>query len=214
MSTFPTETQVINSILEGIKDAHENYVHWTNNGAWLSIAPEYMLNIFIGQHLSKLNPRPEVWFEITIKDLADYVSLKDQETTKKFIDDVERQNHQNEKIDIVLDDEKQKHSGVIIEVKNAISKYGEGCKKDIIRICNALSHESSLQYGVFAFFANDNKKDIDAIIDDLEVAANKTIKDENFNIVLDKFSMPIEKDTDNWSCAAVCFVLKKVDKVK
>ena len=37
MNTFPAEIQVVNSILEGIKDAHKNVV-------WLNSVPEYLMN--------------------------------------------------------------------------------------------------------------------------------------------------------------------------
>lgn len=216
MGTFPTKTQVVDSILEGIKDAHKNYVHWTNNDVWLNSAPEYMMNMYIGQHLAKFKQKISsmtIWFEVSIDALAETVKASSQhdfitKIKRNRNDDIEK--NQTEKIDIVLDDEL--HSRVIIEVKNNVSNYTSRSEKDIIRICNALSHGPSLEYGIFTFFAVDTSTNIDAVITNIENSARKTIETKCFNINLERFpkkNESIEIDTEYGSCSAVCFVLRR-----
>lgn len=204
MSTFPEKSDVIEAVLKGIENAHITNLKWTNDLAWLSLAPEYMINIFIGCSLENLKPMPQIWFEVGITDLVDSIAIK-KDIEKKFIKNIQRKDHQKEKIDIVLDD--QENSKVIIEVKNGVSQYGNGIEKDILRICNALSHESSLDYGLFAFFANDDKRNILSVIDDIETQAKVIIN--QYPIALESKIHVITDEEKDWSCAAVCFILEK-----
>lgn len=205
MDTFP-KTQVVDAILTGIKNAHKKNKKWTG-GSWLSMAPEYMINIFIGQSLEKLKPMPHIWFEINIDDLAESSNPID---IKKFKKDITRngknlEKNQKEKIDIVLDD--KENSKVIIEVKNGVCKYGNGIDKDIRRICNALTHQSSLEYGIFAFFANDDKRNILDVVKDIKIQAKDVASQYSINF---KTKLDVITDAENdWSCAAVCFILKR-----
>lgn len=206
MQSFPSQSRVVNAILDGIKNAHLANLKWTNHSAWLSLAPEYMINIFIGQSIEKLSPMPEIWFEVSVTDLANSVSKSSN--TKQFIDSISRNTKdgpKNEKIDIVLDD--NKYSRVMIEVKNAVSTWGAGIEKDIERISKALKEETTLDYGIFAFFANDNKKKIDDIITDLAEQARQKSLVHNINL-MPVFEI-IEEQNNDWSCAAVCFVLER-----
>lgn len=214
MSTFPTKELIVESILEGIKDAHENYAYWTNDAVWLNSAPEYMMNIFIGKHLAKhkrRSPSMSIWFEINIDDLTDSANPRDIKRFKKDItrNEEESEKNQKEKIDIVLDDLSE--SRVIIEVKNAVSAYGRRSRKDIIRICNAISHDSSLEYGIFAFYASDEADDMNAVILKIENAAKETIieADKKGIIQFEKKVKLIEGNDNDGSCAAVCFILKR-----
>jgi hypothetical protein len=203
MSELPRRDNIVKAILEGIVDAQQECLRWTNNAAWLSLAPEYMMNIFIGQHLSKLSPMPEIWFEIGIEDLAESIGSKDK---KAFCLGVQRNNHKLEKIDIVLDNNGK--SEVIIEVKNAISDYGDGTKKDILRICNALKYGNQLNYGIFACFANIDKKI--EIENTLKNSILENIRNEanDFNVDLQMVNI-CPTDVDGWSCAAACFVISR-----
>lgn len=204
MSIFPERSDVEEAVIKGIENAHKTNLKWTNDFAWLSLAPEYMINIFIGQSLEKLEPMPQIRFEVSITDLIDSIALK-RNLEKKFIKDIKRKDHRKEKIDILLGD--QENAKVIIEVKNAVSKYGNGIDKDIQRICNALNHESSLEYGIFAFFANDDKRNILDVIDDIGIQA-KEVSDQ-YSVALKVKSYVIPSTLKDWSCAAVCFILER-----
>lgn len=214
MNDFPGKKQIINAVLSGIETAHKTNLGWTNNNAWLSIAPEYMINIFIGQSIAKMAPRPEIWFEVSVKDLAASIFKNNHEKNiDKFIKLVERNNHQNEKIDIVLDD--GEYSRVIIEVKNGVNK-SDILKDDIIRICKALKEASTLDYGLIAFFANVSaKKTIAELIKQVQEMTQSIIDENKFAIQPVKIDSQnfneIDKDEiDGWTGAAVCFVLERI----
>lgn len=213
--TFPTN-DIVKATLEGIKDAHESCLSWTNKKAWLSMAPEYMINIHIGKRLAELKNKPEIWFETSISDLADSIELTDTQK-EAFIENIQRNNYKSEKIDIVLDD--GEYSKILIEVKNSVDKC-DPLVDDIIRVCNALKYESKLDFGAIAFFANVNdKKTIQTLIISIEKCAQKIINENDFSIkpVQIKSENIIElgrDENDGWSCAAICFVLEKKESVQ
>ncbi|MDP3292147.1 MAG: hypothetical protein Q8M43_08955 [Sulfuricurvum sp.] len=210
MNTFPQE-EVITAILVGIVNAHNTNKKWAK-GAWLSMAPEYMLNIFIGQEFAKLQNKPNIWFEVSIPDLADSIGFDENDPNKPkeaFINCIQRNNYKNEKIDIVLDTGDV--SKVLIEVKNAVTKY-DVLENDVIRLCDAMKHKSQLEYGVIAFYANVNsKKKIENLIQEIEDGIERTVQKGNYKIKPINLTnyINIDRDkVDGWSCAAISFVLE------
>lgn len=211
MGTFPEKSDVIEAVLKGIKNAHTTNKQWTK-GAWLSMAPEYMLNIFIGREVAKLQNQPNIWFEVSIPDLADSIGFDENDPNKPkeaFINCIQRNNYKNEKIDIVLDT--GEISKVLIEVKNAVTKY-DVLENDVIRLCDAMKYKSELEYGVIAFYANvSSKKKIEDLIKEIEDGVKLTIQKGSYNIKPINLTnyINIERDTvDGWSCAAISFILE------
>ncbi|MGE0739516.1 hypothetical protein [Sulfurimonas sp.] len=191
MITFP-EKNVIDAVLNGIENAHKKFYLWTNKKAWLSMAPEYMLNICIAEQISKLEKKPEIWFEVSV---AQYISTKN----------VDRDG----RIDIVLDDTNTGKSCVMIEVKNKIDKYTDPLNDDIVRICQLLEYNKEFEYGLIAFFANfSSKKNINNLLQEIKQSAQKVINIKKIHF--DEHFKEIDKDeADGWSAAAVCFVFKR-----
>lgn len=192
MEKFP-EKNVIEAVLNGIENAHKKFYSWTNKKAWLSMAPEYMINICIAEQISKLEKKPEIWFEVPV---AQYIS------TKK----VDRDG----RIDIVLDDTDTGKSCVMIEVKNKIDKYTAPLNDDIVRICQLLEYNKELEYGLIACFVNfSSKKNINNLLQEIKQSAKKeiNIKKIHFN---EHFKEIDRDEVDGWTANAVCFILKRL----
>lgn len=214
MRLFPERELIVDAVLKGISKAQEDFFEWTKT--WVSWAPEYMLNIYIGQALSKLKPMPEIWFEVGIEDVA--VSSQLEKTAKgNFCKSVQRKNYKSEKIDIVLDETTTSIPQVVIEVKSGISKRSKNIDADIIRICQCLKHAPNLQYGLFVAFANIGKLSItdqlNVILKDIQsIKENKISLDieKDFMITLVQ-SKVVEPDADGWSCTAACFIIERKD---
>lgn len=218
MVSFPEQELIVNAVLNGISKAQEDCFKWTNKQAWVSLAPEYMLNIYIGQELAQqLKPMPQIWFEVGIED----VSISSQLTKPKkdkFCNKVKRNNYESEKIDIVLDAQDTSVPQVIIEVKSGISKRSKNIDADIIRICQCLKYAPNLQYGLFVAFANIDKnilisKQLAEILNHIQSIKNtekgKEIDiEKEFMITLVQRSI-VEPDADGWSCSAACFIIER-----
>ena len=214
MRLFPERELIVDAVLKGISKAQEDFFEWTKT--WVSLAPEYMLNIYIGQALAQLKPMPHIWFEVGIEDIA----ISSQLTKNKkndFCESVKRNNYKNEKIDIVLDETTTSIPQVVIEVKSGISKHSDNIALDIIRICQCLKYALNLQYGLFVAFANIGKSSItdqlNVILKDIQsIKENKISLDieKDFMITLVQRSI-IELDDDGWSCAAACFIIERKD---
>ena len=215
MGSFPEREHIIKAVLEGISKAQKDFFKWTNEQAWVSLAPEYMLNIYIGQALSQLKPMPQIWFEVGIEDVAMSSQLA-AEHKDIFCKSVKRNNYESEKIDIVLDELNTSIPQVIIEVKSGISKQSKNIDEDIIRICQCLKHASNLQYGLFVAFANIAKnillsKQLGEILQHMQSIKNteKKIDIEMDFIISLEIRDIVTQDTDGWSCAAVCFIIER-----
>lgn len=211
MNSFPEREFIVDKVLEGISNAQKDFFEWTK--AWVSLAPEYMLNIYIGQALSKLKPMPQIWFEVGIEDVAVSSQLT---KTKDFCKSVQRKNYKSEKIDIVLDEADTSIPQVVIEVKNGISEQSDNITLDIIRICQCLKHAPNLQYGLFVAFANIDKNifisdRLNMILKDMQSIKRNEISlnvEKDFIITLVQ-SKIVDPDADSWSWAAACFIIER-----
>lgn len=210
---FPQKEQIVDAVLEGVVNAQKDFFKWTNQQVWVSLAPEYMLNIYIGQALAKLNPMPQIWFEIGIEDLA-ISSQLEKKDKEKLYKEIQRNDYKREKIDIVLDDFHESIPKAIIEVKNGISEIGDHIKKDIIRVCQALQHAPNLQFGLFTAFANINKnisitERLNDMLNDMYKIKAKNLDIEKYFLISLKTTEIVTQDSDGWSCAAACFIIER-----
>lgn len=144
---------IVSTILEGFSDAQNSYEKWTG-GFWLWKAPEYLISATVARAIAEI-------------DGAKFVTLEHGATSTlevagaKGVGRLEKNIREDGRVDILVwwgGDTPR----AVIEIKNqiyAIDQY----RKDIERITSMLkrnSHDSSLEFGVFAFYesATDGEK--------------------------------------------------------
>lgn len=166
MTNFPTQTEVINAIFSGIKTAKENFASWTGEELYLSYAPDNFLNIHISQELAKIKNQPAIFIDATIVDILKS-SLLDQKN-QTAIEFMKKNEISQGTISITLDqkneniDDAEVISKVIIVVKNGVRNNKNEYLKNIETLCKILSQnsqdQSTLEYGVFAFYLDISNK--------------------------------------------------------
>ena len=191
MYKFPTQEEVINAILKGIKNAKANFTYWTADELYLSYAPPKFLTIHVSQEISKLQNAPEIFIDATIADilrcsLPDRSSFKDYMKEKYLTQDVmcltldERFEHKTDNDSI---------SRVVLSIKNGVRNVQEEYKNEVEKMCKMLERDkkedSTLDYGVFAFYLDisntarkKSKKRLDEIIESFDeiVSSHKNLK--------------------------------------
>jgi hypothetical protein len=188
---FPTQNQIIDAILAGIKTAKENFTHWTADELYLSYAPSKFLSIHVAQSIAKIQNPPEIFIDATVSDIL-RCSLSQRDTFRDFM---KKNKIVQDVISLTLD-ERFEHktdndsiSRVIITLKNGVRNAKEEYKKNIETICKMLSREnfddSTLDYGVFAFYLDISnsarikaEKRVEQIIESFDaiVATHKNLK--------------------------------------
>ena len=158
MNNFPSQDEVVNSVLTGITTAQSNYSLWIAHQLHLSYAPSKFLSTHIAQELAKMKYLPEIFIDAKISDiLKSSLNCKDSYTSymaeNNISQDVmsltldERFEHQNDNDCI---------SRVIITVKNGVRNAQPEYKDAINVLCKLLQRDnkedSSLDYGLFAFY--------------------------------------------------------------
>ena len=191
MNSFPSQEEVVDSVLKGITTAKSNYSFWTTDDIYLSYAPPKFLTIHVSQEIAKLNPAPEIFIDATIADIL-RCSLPKRDSFKWFMSE---NNIAQDVICLTLD-ERFEHksdndsiSKVIMSIKNGVRNAQAEYKDDIELMCKLLqreeSDESTLDYGVFAFYLDisntarkKSKKRLEEIIEafDKIVASHKNLK--------------------------------------
>jgi len=158
MNNFPTQDKILKAIIEGIKNAKDNYSFWTKDELYLSYAPQNFLPIYVAQAIGKIENPPEIFFDATIADILK-CSLSKKNDFKEFM---QSNNISQTSMSLTLDErfehtsDEDSISRVIIILKNGVRNAKEEYKKNIETICKMLSRENrndlSLDYGVFAFY--------------------------------------------------------------
>ncbi len=145
--------QIVNATLKGIESSQKKYESWTG-GWWLWAGPEYLITINVAEQLSKLAGPKFITLEHSSRLALDYAGAKGKGRLPRDV-------REHGKVDILLwwaSDAPR----AVIEIKNQIY-YKEQYFKDIKRIKEFLkrnSEDSSLQFGLFAFYdsADDGKR--------------------------------------------------------
>jgi len=158
MNKFPTQEQIVDSVLKGITTAKTNYSFWTADDLYLSYAPPKFLTIHVSQEIAKLENAPEIFIDATIADIL-RCSLPKRDAFRWFMSE---NNIAQDVICLTLD-ERFEHksdndsiSRVIMSIRNGVRNAQEEYKYDVELMCKMLqrqdSNESTLDYGLFAFY--------------------------------------------------------------
>ena len=191
MSNFPLKDDVVNAVLKGIKTAKSNYSFWTADDIYLSYAPPKFLTIHVSQEIAKLNPAPEIFVDATIADIL-RCSLPKRDAFRWFMSE----NNISQDVICLTLDERFEHksdndsiSRVIMSIRNGVRNAQAEYKDDIELMCKLLQREqadeSTLDYGVFAFYLDisntarkKSEKRLEEIIEAFDniVASHKNLK--------------------------------------
>ncbi|RXJ93461.1 hypothetical protein CRV00_11060 [Malaciobacter molluscorum] len=158
MHKFPSQKEIINSVIKGIETAKNNFTYWTADELFLSYAPAKFLTIHISQEIAKLENAPEIFIDATVADilrcsLPSRRDFRDFMKTKYLAQDImcltldERFEHKSDNDSI---------SRVIMSIKNGVRNVKEEYKNEIEKMCKMIDREklsdSTLDYGLFAFY--------------------------------------------------------------
>ena len=158
MRKFPSQDEIITSVIDGIKTAKSNYSHWSSDELYLSYAPEKFLTIHVSQEIAKLKNAPEIFIDATVADIL-RCSLAKRDGFKTFM----KERYLTPDVLCLTLDERFEHktdndsvSRVIMSLKNGVRNVQEDYKSDVEKICKMIDREkpedSSLDYGLFAFY--------------------------------------------------------------
>ena len=158
MNKFPKQEEVIESVINGIKNAKANFTYWTSDELYLSYAPQKFLSIHVSQEIAKLKNAPEIFIDATIADIL-RCSLPKRDAFRDFM----KEKYLTQDIMCLTLDERIVHktdndsiSRVIMSIKNGVRNVQEEYKNEIDKMCKMLERDkredSTLDYGVFAFY--------------------------------------------------------------
>lgn len=218
MTNFPSQKIIIDSILQGMIKAKENFLFWTNDRLFLSHGPHKIITIHVAQEIALVQDAPEIFIDATVADIL-RCSLPDRGTYTKYMQDNklaqgsfsitldERFEHQNDNDSI---------SKVIISVKNGVRNVKLEYSNEIERICKMLDRsiypESTLEYGIFTFYSDLSstaRKKLEKRIPELINSFDVVVK--NFPSLISKFVCSDIKTIENsgeWLVG--CYVIEPV----
>jgi len=191
MNKFPTQQEVVDSVLTGIKTAKQNYTFWTADDLYLSYAPPKFLTIHVSQEIAKLQNAPEIFIDATIADIL-RCSLPKRGDFREFM----KKHYITQDVICLTLDERFEHksdndsiSRVIMSLKNGVRNVQEEYKNDIEVMCKMLQRDDTegytLDYGIFAFYLDisntarkKSEKRLEEIIESFDkiVASYKNLK--------------------------------------
>lgn len=185
MTNFPSKEIVIDSILNAIIKAKNNFLFWTNDRLSLSYGPHKIVTIHIAQEIALLEDTPEIFINASITDIL-RCSLEDREDFSSFM---KERKLKDGTISITLD-KRFKHqndndsiSKAIISVQSNVINAKTEYLNEIETICKMLHTDekfkkSTLEYGVFAFYSdisNQARKKLDKRIPELVKNFDKVV---------------------------------------
>lgn len=157
MQVFPTQDEIVDSVINGIKKAKLNYKFWTSD-EFLSYAPPKFLSIHVSQEIAKLENAPEIFIDATVSDIL-RCSLPDRREFSSFM---KIKGLSQDVMSLTLDkrfehkSDNDSISKVILSIKNGVRNVQDEYLYEIEKICKMLDREkkedSSLDYGIFAFY--------------------------------------------------------------
>lgn len=191
MHKFPTQNEIVDSVIQGIRTAKANFTFWTADELYLSYAPPKFLTIHVSQEIAKLENAPEIFIDATIADIL-RCSLPKRDAFRDFM----KKHYITQDVICLTLDERFEHksdndsvSRVIMSIKNGVRNVQEEYKHDIEVMCKMLNRESkeesTLDYGLFAFYLDisstarkKSEKRLEEIIESFDkiVASHKNLK--------------------------------------
>jgi len=218
MTKFPQQNEVINSILNGIVQAKNNFLFWTNDRLSLSYGPHKIVTIHIAQEIAKIKENtPEIFINATVTDIL-RCSLPNRNEYPTFM---AKRGLTEGDFSITLD-ERIPHSNnndsisrVIISVKNNVINTKKEYLDEIERICKMVQRneefkESSLDYGVFTFYSDitkDARKKLDKRIPEIIKNFDKVVsKYDNLKATFKGSDINKTKDNEEWSMS--CYIIE------
>lgn len=158
MYKFPTQEEVIDATIKGIRIAKANFTYWTADELYLSYAPPKFLTIHVSQEIAKLQNSPEIFIDASIADIL-RCSLPNRNSFRDFM---KEKYLSQDKMCLTLD-ERFEHktdndsiSRVVMSIKNGVRNVQEEYKYEVEKMCKMLEREkkedSTLDYGLFAFY--------------------------------------------------------------
>ena len=200
-----TKKELIDTTLLAIIDSHKTYLEWSGN-EWLWNAPEYLLTVKIAEKLANINKNKFITLEDNVEKTLDNAGAKGKGKISSKI-------RANGRFDIVLWWAKG-DPRAIIEVKHRVYKFAN-IEEDIIRIIETIkrkSSESSIKYGLVAFYMSEFYKN--NAKDKLSNKINNLFK-QTENIV-SKNELSVEKHIEGIYCdndqdvySAIVFLIKR-----
>jgi hypothetical protein len=185
MTNFPTQENIINSILAGVKKAKDNFLYWTNDRLSLSYGPDKIVTIHVAQEIAAIVNSPEIFIDATLSDIL-RCSLPDR---NQFLDFMNKRELKEGTFTITLDERIEHKSNndsvsrVIISVQGNVVNAKADYLKEIDRICKMINRDgeftnSTLDYGVFVFYtdlSSDARKKLDKRIPEIIKKFDKVV---------------------------------------
>lgn len=216
-NNFPTQDSIIKAILEGIVQAKNNFLFWTNERLSLSYGPHKIVTIHIAQELAKIKEAPEIFINATITDILRCSLPKRDE----FLEFMNKRELSEGTFSITLD-ERFEHkndndsvSRVIVSVKNNVINVKAEYLDEIDRICKMINRdkdytESTLDYGIFAFYSdltNEARKKLNKRIPELIKSFDKIVANYN-NLKATFIGGKINKTQNDEEWSMGCYIIE------
>lgn len=209
MTNFPSQKEIIDTILQGILQARRSFYFWTNRRLSLSYAHEKILTMYVAQEIGKMKNAPEVFIDASIRDIL-RCSLEDRNIYPDFM---KKRDIKDGVFTITLDErfEHKNHndsiSKVLISVRNGVINSKQEHLEKIDTICKILYFdkefkESSLDYCVFAFYAeisNVARKKLDTRLKEIMKNFDNIVKEyPNLKSSYDGLDISKESNGEEW----------------
>lgn len=218
MTNFPKQSEVVDAILNGIVQAKNNFLFWTNDRLSLSYGPHKIVTIHIAQEIAKIKENsPEIFINATVTDIL-RCTLPDRTEYPNFM---AKRGLTEGTFSITLD-ERIPHSNnndsisrVIISVKNNVINTKKEYLDEIDRICKMVQRdeeykESSLDYGVFTFYSDitkDARKKLDKRIPEIIKNFDKVVAQyDNLKATFKGGEINKTDNDEEWSMS--CYIIE------
>lgn len=197
---------VVNAILSGFENSQNTYQEWSG-GSWLWEAPEYLICSTVAKHIAEIEGAKFITLENGSTRTLEDAGARGRGRLSKDI-------REKGKVDILLwwGDGSPR---AVIEIKNQIYSSAQ-YESDIKRICGFLNrngHESSLQFGAFAFYESafsgtrkSAKEKVDGKIERIFDKVNSIFPNQ-FDLSLHKSAIYEEIKNNAWGAA--CILIKR-----
>ena len=216
MNKFPTQEEVVESVMKGIKTAKANYSNWTADELYLSYAPPKFLTIHVSQEIAKLSNAPEIFIDATIADIL-RCSLPDRTAFRDFM----KKQYLAQDIVCLTLDERFEHktdndsiSRVIMSIQNGVRNVQEAYKNEVEKMCKMLERDekqdSTLDYAIFAFYldiSNSARKKTQKRLDEITESFDKIVSNhKNMKSSFKRGNIHVIENIGEW-CVG-CYIIE------
>lgn len=216
MNKFPTQEEVIESVMKGIKTAKANYSSWTADELYLSYATPKFLTIHVSQEIAKLSNAPEIFIDATVADIL-RCSLSNRSGFRDFM----KKKYLAQDVVCLTLDERFEHktdndsiSRVIMSIKNGVRNVQEEYKGEVEKMCKMLEHDkkedSTLDYGIFAFYldiSNSARKKTQKRLDEITESFDKIVSNhKNIKSSFKRGNIHVIENIGEW-CVG-CYIIE------